>query len=173
MRKFFAKEHPEIVDKMISLWNDDGFSASVIAKAINSQFGFTLTRNAVIGVLTRSGRAKPQAGRAKPQAQSNADRRHLPTQQFRLNRGPRLKSQPIKPTVAPEEPEPIGPLNDFPAIGHCRYTRDDPDRGEWRMCGHPAPKSMPANYPWCDFHATRKVFSQEGVNKYYKNTAIG
>lgn len=45
------------------------------------------------------------------------------------------------------EPEPIGPLNDFPPSNTCRWIHGDPKR-EWQCCGAPG-------HPWCEHHASR------------------
>ena len=47
------------------------------------------------------------------------------------------------------EPEPIGPINDFPRRG-CRWISGDVRSGDWRCCGA-------SGDPWCPHHAARAL----------------
>lgn len=55
-----------------------------------------------------------------------------------------------KPEPRADEPEVIGPPNDFPPSGTCQYTRDDVAKLDWRMCGHPG-------FPWCQWHLENRI----------------
>lgn len=62
------------------------------------------------------------------------------------------KPKPV-PTI-----DPIGPINDFPGMGMCKFPYGNPGTGEdWRMCGHPAH----VNQPWCDHHAARVYITRK------------
>lgn len=104
---------------------------------------FHVSRNTVMGKVARLGlkfTARP-GGRKVGHGLSHA--RKTPYV---------YKPRPGKPTDADVErlaiePEPVGPVGDFPAAGACRWIHGDPKR-EWRCCGAPG-------QPWCEHHATR------------------
>jgi hypothetical protein len=48
-------ESPEAIAFLVQLWKDASLSASTIARELGKHFGFTLTRNAVIGKAHRLG----------------------------------------------------------------------------------------------------------------------
>ena len=58
----------------------------------------------------------------------------------------RINDAKPKPKI---EIQPIGPINDIPPKGTCRFIHGNPGTGEdWRMCGHPG-------HPWCEHHAAK------------------
>ena len=48
----------------------------------------------------------------------------------------------IQPTI---QLDPLGPPDNFPTTGTCRFTSDDPSEPGLRMCGR-------NGEPWCEFH---------------------
>lgn len=116
----------ELVIKL-TYWWCSGVSAGNIAVRL----GNGITRCAVIGKVRRLNLPKRET------------RIFIPTIS-----GPRKNFPKPKEKPAPLfEPEPIGPLCDFPKRG-CRYIAAEIESGEWRMCGHDTDGS------WCDFHKT-------------------
>lgn len=133
----------ETKDRIFAFW-DRGDSAGYIAEQVG------ISRCAVIGIVSRSGRSRTTV----------------------VDRGRRrarmVKTDPIKIRVnhnaadlrkpAPaEEPEPVGPLADFPPFGGCQFIRGPFVTGNWRMCGHP---SRQVGSRWCAWHAENEVFAK-------------
>lgn len=56
------------------------------------------------------------------------------------------------PVTLLTHPEPIGPLNEFPADRSCRFIIGEVGKGDWRCCGH-------EGFPWCEAHRAR-VFTK-------------
>lgn len=114
-----------------------GLSGSHIA----AQIGGGLSRNAVIGKLTRLGITPGRTcrvGEQRPAAQPKARRPDVPLP---------------APKIVDIEPEPKGPLNDFPSrMSDCRFIYGTPGAGDWQCCGHPG---QGITHPYCEHHSKR------------------
>lgn len=127
----------EDIERARVMWCD-GYSASQIARAIGG-----ITRNAVVGIMHRRG--FPKSGTAKTIV------RQKPA------RTPKAIAAPVLQAEEVVRLEMFGPVNDFPAIGTCRYTHHDPAGAHWQFCGYPTgdlgkhPQGDP-NKPWCAVH---------------------
>jgi len=119
---------------------EEGYSPKSISVLLQSAFKVDLSRNAVGGIIDRMG-LKRSGQKVKSYFTTKPVKKSQP-----------MKSQEPIPTV---EPAPIGPLNDFPSGARCKYTRDDPAKHNFRMCGH---KTSGIDNPWCAYHE-RVVFS--------------
>lgn len=118
---------------------EEGYSAKAISMLLQSAFKIDLSRNAVGGIIDRMG-LKRSSSRVKSYF-TTAQRRSSAPQQI--------------PNIPTKEPAAVGPLNDFPSAGKCKFTHDDPSKHNFRMCGH---KTSGIEDPWCDYHKSR-VFS--------------
>lgn len=126
-------------DKVLCARFADGASAAAIAR----EMGGGLTRNAVIGRLHRIGlrRGNPQMSRLKkamPPAIRNAT--------VATKAKPFLYKEPAKKAA---EPEPLGPLHDFPAVGLCRWIHGAVPGPDWHCCAAPVRE---VGDPYCAFH---------------------
>ena len=125
----------------------EGFSTSQIGRQVGQ------TRSGVSGIIYRLRKRGelPEAGI------SLASKRRV--------EDAKLRKQLVVARPAPKEfftkpdynaPEVLGPHNNFPPGGTCRYTSDDVTKPNWRMCGQPG-------YPWCIYH--REVVSAKPYPK--------
>lgn len=131
----------------------EGLSASQIARALGG-----VTRNSVISKLYRSGLGG--GSMAKRPARSR-DVSPAP---------PKRQERQTDVRCRDDEPEAIGPANDFSAPGTCRWIHGDPKLpvrafvslraviARWRCCGHP---SVP-DTNWCEHHLGR-MHSRAGL----------
>lgn len=110
----------------------EGLSASEIAK----RFGPAVTRNMVIGKITRMKWPKPTK-QMQSYVATAEPRRSIPG----VIQAPRPLS-----TATAEAPAFRGPINDFPAKGACKFMQDVP--GGRQSCGHPGT-------PYCAVHRKR------------------
>jgi hypothetical protein len=116
---------PETIARVSALWAE-GPSAGAIAEA----FDQAVTRNAVLGKLSRLGLLSGQ-------------RKTL----ISMRRAASLR----EPVVLTPEPEAIGPLNDFSEPGICRFIHGEVGT-EWRCCAQPV-KDEDSSY--CTHHYSR------------------
>lgn len=123
-RQFWTAERDEQLEELHS----QKIPFSKIAKIMGT------TKNSVIGRAHRLGLEKRRSG-----FQPKEKREYHP--------------MPLPENVIPmvrvdlEEPEAIGPLNDFPKDNQrtCRFIHGDIREGNWRCCGQ-------LGYPYCGFH---------------------
>jgi hypothetical protein len=124
-----------------------GQSDNAIARHLSIELQKPITRLAVLGYRHRMG-LKREAG-ARPM--------NFHAKQYKTNVLPFRKS-----IINTPEPEAIGPLEDFPACGCCRYTSDNPLQPNWKMCGQPVDtKRRGDNYPWCDWHRDHVIYNPQ------------
>lgn len=114
-----------------------GWKDGASAREISSSLKFKFSRNAVCG---------------------KADRLDLPQRDPSLNHSWSHRTKPYiskpKPKAIPRiqipedasDPEPIGPIGDFPAGQTCRFIAGEVKN--FQCCGLPG-------FPWCDFHAAK------------------
>lgn len=130
----------EQVEKLKGLCNE-GHSFSTIARVIGG-----VTRNACISKAHRLGinNGVPSHGKGHSRAGAQPRKRH--------NDG--LIAAPKLAVIIPRnEPEPLGPVKDFPPAGTCRFIRAEIATDiDWRCCGAPAPDFA---RPYCSFHLPR------------------
>lgn len=108
-----------------------------------------VSRVACIGKANRLGIDNGNAG-GRP---SRGDTACTPKPRKRHNDG--LIAAPRSPIdVTPkDEPEPIGPIHDFPPVGACRFIRAEVEtKTNWRCCGADAPIFAK---PYCDYHMAK------------------
>lgn len=133
----------ERIELIAVRWRE-GFSASQIA----TELGNGISRNAVIGKIHRLGLTGPNT------QGPNSATRYRQT----LPRSTRSQSKtPFVPRVVEAiAPEAIGPMNDFPGDGCCRYINEHPSLQPWRCCGQPGKTKLDRgaviSLPFCDFH---------------------
>ena len=140
----------EMMD-FVTITRERGLSYSEIASLMNSRFtGMKFTRNSVIGAAGRNN-LDPKRGTARRTNTALAAK----LRNFGLKRTKEPKPQSTKMTNRDRmdlrhsaEPEPIGPMEDFPPLGGCLFIHGDPLAGQWRCCGH---KQRPQS-PYCDHH---------------------
>lgn len=120
------------VETLKTLWAE-GLSCSQIARAI----GEGLTRNAVIGKVTRLGLTP----RGNASRYDSGHRISHPK--------PRPSGPPRTKPPAADAPPAIGELNAFSAAGTCQWIHGEVGAGDWQMCGQSI--CRPGS-PWCDFH---------------------
>lgn len=130
------------------MYLEDGASHGDISRALG-RMGYTLSRNAVIGKMNRTGVAD---GRSVIQPKPKAQRVPKPPQAIETIKA----SKPLPKAVAEHAIQYVGPIDTTPAWGLCQYTRDDVMKPGWQMCGHPAEvKGTGRNAcqtPWCESH---------------------
>jgi GcrA cell cycle regulator len=126
-----------LVTRVVDLHNQ-GLSAGQTAKGI----GASVTRNSILSKLNRIKRDNPQL-----LVCTHATRVETYNAKSHAAKKPALR---IVQNVDEPEPEPMGPLNDFPdrINNSCRYLHGDPSDGDWRICGHQTKQ----NSPYCVFH---------------------
>ncbi|MCW5678432.1 MAG: hypothetical protein KIT65_10860 [Xanthobacteraceae bacterium] len=134
------------IEKLRSL-HKTGFSCSQIAAQLNEEFGYPhVTRNAVIGKVTRLGLTG-----ARPKPAFNAisrvkKKRHQPT-----IRKPRFETVPAAPKI--DVAQFATPLNGtgVPFLDRkrlqCSWLIDDAT-----VCGNPFSKGQ--HFSWCPYHAS-------------------
>lgn len=124
----------DTVEKLKELWLD-GYSAGQIAKALGG------TRSQMIGKIYRLGLTKTRETKV----------RHF-------NNKPKQPQHKIFVPKIVENlgPEPIGPLNDFPEIGLCRFIQRHPAIQDWKCCGHEGLvkeiKGKKITLAFCEYH---------------------
>lgn len=130
---------------IMPLW-DDGNTAAFIAQKVNARFGMTASRNAIIGVVSRAG-GKPRENNGVWRLAGAQKRAKTILANGGYTGGKKklpVLALPAAPSAAPLA---IGPAQDFPEVGFCRWpVRDIPD---FQCCGQ-------ANHPgrpYCLFHA--------------------
>lgn len=123
----------------------EGHSAATIARVLSKEFeGWSLTRNAVCGKLSRMGltrngvRTTPPKSPKLPRARTATIRKRAPN-----------------PTLPPYE-GPVGPVGDFPDRGKCLWVFGDP-LVSFQCCGRPIFKGS-----WCVHHSHAGSTSSEG-----------
>lgn len=126
-----------------------GASSSVIAGLLVSEYGGTLTRNAVIGKLSRLGLSNGRPITAKDR-QAPARPRPIRRSPFAIPQPPRLESVRAEPPIAPESPPDGGvPLLKLKAH-HCRWPYGDPQEAGFVFCGQP--RDPRATLSFCEAH---------------------
>lgn len=116
------------------LWAE-GLSCSQISARMTIELECVFTRNAIIGRIHRLHIQRitpPRTNKRKIQAQLRKVGMEVDMQ----------RAEPIP------EPEFLGPLNDFPPRGTCRYIKGDVGKTNWQACGHPAMSGR----SWCRWH---------------------
>ncbi len=137
------------------LWRD-----GLTAQAIANRLGGGLSRNAVVGKLTRIGVAGDRKGKQnyiapRPKTRRGAEVRSV---QNRINAGsfapkPPPKPRPSTPVLVSAENRPLMALGPR----HCRWPITDPPAGrmdETLFCAAPKSAEHPA---YCAFHARASV----------------
>lgn len=131
------------VQQLKALWTE-GRSASQIARALNADGGESITRNAVIGKVTRLG--------------LNASGRKPGPKVARVGAYTRpriVREQPIPEKAPPPFLTPDGvPYTTLtiPYLGACKFPYDKPDvEGGYIYCGH----ATDSGETYCGFHRSR------------------
>lgn len=135
-----------------------GMSANQIADAIG------VTRNAVIGKLTRIGLlgtrekdAKARLERAlKKNRASVAQKINRPRRRAPRPVKNRTRLRPIVPRELPAEAIPFAQRRSLVELKncHCRWPYGDPCSGDFFFCGAPE-ADLDGGHPYCQFHAVR------------------
>lgn len=126
------------VDLVKARWAD-GLSATEIMRELGGEF----SRNAVIGKIHRLGLSGPNSGGGQRiRATLPRSKKHVSSAVF----VPRL--------VDMVKPEAIGPQDDFPAAGCCRWIDNHPAIQSWRCCGQPGfiKSGTKTVLPYCEYH---------------------
>lgn len=118
-----------------------GFSASQIARKLGA-----VSRNAVIGKLHRIGLKRGE--RPPTSAPGNSI---MGAKNPSAKRPPRRALEALKKHS--DEPEPLGPMNDFPSSGKCRYIHGELSQGTMQCCAHP----VVVGTSWCEHHLLHVV----------------
>jgi GcrA cell cycle regulator len=175
---------PERVEALKRDW-DAGYTCSQIANRLSRDGGY-LTRNAVIGKVTRLGLPARQQTRrwsTRP-SQRPADawfkNRHdarmkaKPNYPKTINRNrPKLKS--VGPTIPirsfataplPDTPEPIIPLDQRKGVldlkaNDCRWPIGDPQKPDFHFCGH----AKHPGFVYCEFHAAKAYVPPQSMKE--------
>ena len=143
----------------------DGKSANAISAQILRIFNVDKSRNAVIGLVHRSGKTLGTNGRASMSANGKrtgpmaaAIRRHRMNPKAPIQITPRFSTEPLPP------PHEI----DIPRIKtadleehHCRWPCGDPREPDFGFCG----KSRVPGFPYCDPHARRAYPPPQARNR--------
>lgn len=148
----------KIVERLKFHFADGGLSQAAIAEKLRAEGFGDITSNMIAGVVHRLKLGRPigphKVVRLQPKSKAITSYRH--------SSQPKPPQSVVGPPKGKHEPDPIGPRNDFPLAGHCRFTRDDPAKHNWRMCGQKTPAF---DDPWCDYH--RRIIigghQQQGV----------
>lgn len=126
------------------LWSE-GKSAAYIA----AELGSTITRNAVLGMMHRSGLKSPKPNpHAGVRQQSRRRSGARATQQTPWRRRPSQSQGPVEEVLSPIQCKPVGLID--ACAGDCRWPlNDSPNVSEFRFCGAPVwPRSSfcPGHY---------------------------
>lgn len=175
----FFRWTKESTDRLVSLWCQEGASASVIARVISDEFNYPVTRNSVIGKAHRLGLEHPSTGlRIRKSRGSNIPvvKKSLTTQSSDNSKelSPRPSRTPEKrlsPVVAPEPDVDDAPPSLADRIQlvdlretSCRFPIGDPRSEHFRFCGAPSP----IDKPYCNHHA-RIAYAPRAPAKPRKN----
>jgi hypothetical protein len=128
------------VRKMIA----EGLTRNQIALRMSVELGTLVSRNAIAGLCHRMDVRSP--------ARSTKVRREVEPKEPRV----RLAIVAKAPMSSALVGEPIGPLNDFPPHGKCRFINGDPGSGDWQCCGH----DVYADRPYCGHHLIKCTTTQ-------------
>jgi GcrA cell cycle regulator len=120
------------IEALKTLWAD-GLSCSRIA----AKLGNGITRNAVIGKVTRLG--------LPPRLTTTSRARSV-----YVYKPAAPRTVPVDPSVP--EPEYLCPPGTFPDGPACRYPKGDTNTPNWQMCGQPVEQY---GSPYCNFHRAR------------------
>lgn len=134
---------PEMVRRLRELSTGE-YSKSIIAHILNVEFGTRLTRNSIIGKASRIGIQYREPVRLSRLGTGTA-----PTRRKQTIRAPRATATKPPPQDAPMA---IGPVDDFPDAGMCRWIDADPLVRGWRCCGQPV-----SDTTWCSYHSHRSI----------------
>lgn len=124
----------------------EGYSATMIAQRLYTDYP-KVTRQVVIGLVSRARKAGHEWAALRITNTRDLNKR---IQRVYAAPKPKIETQ----ITIPNEPEFIGPLNDFPAPGYCKYPHGDPQK-EYQMCGHP---TIDTQYPWCSWHRDNIIY---------------
>ena len=150
----------EAESQMIRKMAGEGYSATLIAEAMNREFGTARTRNSVIGHKHRKGIKTVSSGQAVRMARVNA-RRTPPGPKPVRKIAPKVQRtvapRPALSVVVPEpvyQPRPVSFIN--AGIDHCKYICGDPvdcARDDF-LCGAERRRDDDGNYnsPYCAHH---------------------
>ena len=141
------------VEKLKALWAK-GMSAYQAAQRFDGKY----TRSGIIGKVHRLDLEKRDTnGRPRTHTKPRTVKLHIP--------GPSLKKDAATDMGHPDnEPAPIGPLNDFPGTGACRWIGGDIRDGDWQCCGYP----VQTNSALCEHHHARAHQPQTGKSSVSK-----
>lgn len=130
-------------------WHAQGLSASEIAARM---YPGGLTRNAVIGKLSRLGLRRDHVAKNKPRPRRAVKAKVEPV--IRLDKPPKLHAEPL----------PVDPIHEKPTRtvatierGECRWPIGHPGEPGFGFCGCPAISGL----PYCDTHRARAYRSFE------------
>jgi GcrA cell cycle regulator len=139
-------QHPELLEKLKEL-AAEGLTNSAIARAL----GHGLTRNAIIGKITRMGIPHRSNGMSRtPKAFNIPPVNGLGGKQQR-------RTAPLKLAPPPDAPDPMVDEHGEPITmvnvtdHHCRYVHGDVGTSSFRFCGHRKDKKA----AFCEYHAGR------------------
>lgn len=140
----WTKERVEMLTKLEA----DGFSAAQIASMLGA-----VSRNAVIGKLTRLRKRKTKAQRLSGLAPIVPDRTSKPYQSTRVKEAAGLRTAPKHTPRLPQVHLPALRSLEVPLVdlepGQCRYPTNNPAPFEGHLfCGHPVKEGS----PYCACH---------------------
>lgn len=170
-------DDPQAVDTLRSMW-DSGSSASQIARVLSVQLGTHITRNSVIGKISRlklakrvtpnlkvrtlSGSAARKGNAGNPgQAKANTIIHRIEGRQKAERARPQFERDPSFPLPADDEGVDVTSLVGFAdrRINHqCAWVHGDPIEAGAGFCGKP----VVAGSQWCPEHHAR-VYSKTGA----------
>jgi hypothetical protein len=141
------------------LWFE-GWSASMISDKLTDKYP-DVTRNVVIGIVMRARENGDEAAKPRITKITDMSRRIERDMDTAPRTFPIPAPRPKKPTlIGTPEPDFLGPENDFPPLGCCRYMHDDPQRGNFKMCGHP---TRGTGDPWCQWHKDNTIYPSKAA----------
>jgi GcrA cell cycle regulator len=172
-------ERSDLRDKVIRWWIE-GQSATEIASAVTPEVGTPVTRNAIIGLVSRAGLSNPRSGRRSvrsARAETRSAARQTPAAPVTKSKIPD-RTEPMKPSApaAPKRPAQVEPAlwpnHLTPATfgagygfkvpvqirssGGCRWPVGDPLQNDFRHCGkefhNRSPSGEMKTMPYCKEH---------------------
>lgn len=125
-----------------------GWSVTNIRDALIARYP-DITRNVVLGVVARAG----LVGQGGTHKKYNG--RNFHNKKDETSTAVTIPIKTPKPVVQALDVVFIGPQNDIPALGYCRYTNDDvQSKAGYQMCGQPTGENGQPDVtcPWCEAH---------------------
>lgn len=128
-----------------------GASFREAAQRLSDKFNVTLSRCAVAGACLRNG-IKCAVKKPRVYVVGSGRKKKPPSHLVEHKLSPTQKVRAYKAAIRKQVDGPLGPKNDFPARGNCKWIYGHPGDGEWRCCARPARSGV-----YCEHHKARTV----------------